>query len=68
MPVSVETQLVLRVTLKIEIDEQDRSHFRLLWMRGYDLDDEVQDEIANKIGAWFQQLKYVREVKIPRCL
>ena len=39
-----------------------------LWMRGYDWDDEVQDKIANKIGAWFEQLKSLREVKIPRCL
>ena len=37
-------------------------------MRGYDWDDEVQDEIENKIGAWFEQLKSLREVKIPRCL
>ena len=33
-----------------------------LWMRGYNWDDEVQDEITNKIGDWFEQLK------IPRCL
>ena len=39
-----------------------------LWMRGYDWDDEVQDEIANKIGDWFEQLKSLKEVKIPRCL
>ena len=39
-----------------------------LWRRGYDWDDEVQDEIANKIGAWFEKLKSLREVKIPRCL
>ena len=37
-------------------------------MRGYDWDDEVQDEIANKIRDWFQQLKSRKEVKIPRCL
>ena len=36
-----------------------------LWMRGYDWDDEVQDEIANKIGVGSSSLK---EVKIPRCL
>ena len=39
-----------------------------LWMRGYDWDDEVQDEIANKIGDWYEQLKSLKEVKIPRCL
>ncbi len=27
-----------------------------IWMRGYDWDDEVQDEIEDKIGAWFEQL------------
>ena len=37
-------------------------------MRGYDWDDEVQDEIANKIGDWFEELKSLKEVKIPRCL
>jgi len=26
-----------------------------LWMRGYDWDDEVKDEIANKIGDWFER-------------
>ena len=39
-----------------------------LWMRGYDWDDEVHDEIANKIRDWFEQLKSLKEVKIPRCL
>ena len=39
-----------------------------LWMRGYDWDNEIQDEIANKIGNWFKQLKRLRKVKILRCL
>ena len=39
-----------------------------LWMRGYDWDDEVQDEIAEKIGDWLEQFKSLQEVKIPRCL
>ena len=38
------------------------------WMRGYDWDDEIQDEIANKIGAWFEQLKSLHEVTNPQCL
>ena len=37
-------------------------------MRGYGWDDEVQDEIANKIEGWFEHLKGLAEVKIPRCL
>ena len=37
-------------------------------MRGYDWDDEVQDEIAERIGDWLEQLKSLQEVKIPRCL
>ena len=37
-------------------------------MRGYDWDDEVQDEIADNIGDWLEQLKSLQEVKIPRCL
>ena len=36
-----------------------------LWIRDYDWDDEVQNEIAYKIRDWFKQLK---EVKIPGCL
>ena len=39
-----------------------------LWMRGYDWDDEVQYEIPNRIGDWFEPLKSLKEVKIPRCL
>jgi len=39
-----------------------------LWVRSYDWDDVVQDEIANKIGDWFEQLNSLNEVKIPRCL
>ena len=39
-----------------------------LWMRGYGWDDEVQDEIGNKIQGWFEHLKGLAEVKIPRCL
>jgi len=34
-------------------------------MRGYDWDDEVQDEIASKIGDWLEPLKSLKEVKIP---
>ena len=37
-------------------------------MRGYDWDDEVQDEIAEKIGDWLEQFKSLQEVKIPQCL
>ena len=37
-------------------------------MRRYSWDDEVQDEIANKIEGWFEHLKGLAEVKIPRCL
>ena len=37
-------------------------------MRGHDCDDEVQDEIANKIEDWFEHLKSLAEAKIPRCL
>ena len=37
-------------------------------MRGYGWHDEVQDEIANKIEGWFEHLKDLAEVKIPRCL
>ncbi|XP_022796861.1 uncharacterized protein LOC111335254 [Stylophora pistillata] len=39
-----------------------------LWMRGYDWHDEVPDEIAKQIGTWFEQLKSLHEVTIPRCL
>ena len=39
-----------------------------LWIRGYGWDDEVQDKIAYKIERWFEHLKRLAEVKIPRCL
>ena len=35
-----------------------------LWMRGYGWDDEVQDEIANKIEGWLEHLKGLEEVVI----
>ena len=39
-----------------------------LWMWGYAWDNEVQDEIADKIGDWLEQLKSLQEVKITQCL
>ena len=39
-----------------------------LWNRGYDWDEEVQDEVANRIQLWFLQLSSLANVKIPRCL
>ena len=39
-----------------------------LRIRGYDWEDEVEDEIADKIRDWLEQLKSLQEVKIPRCL
>ena len=30
-------------------------------------DGEIQDEIANEIGNWFELLKGLGKVKIPRC-
>ena len=37
-------------------------------MQGYDWDDKVQDQIANKIKDWFKQLESLKEVKIPQSL
>ena len=39
-----------------------------LWNRGYDWDEEVQDEVANRLQVWFSQLSCLEKVKIPRCL
>ena len=39
-----------------------------LWSRGYDWDEEVQDEVANPIHNWFSQLQLLKDVKVPRCL
>ena len=39
-----------------------------LWNRGYDWDEEVQDEVANRIQLWFLQLSSLANVKIPCCL
>ena len=39
-----------------------------LWNRGYDWDEEVQDEVANRLQIWFSQLSYLAIVDIPRCL
>ena len=39
-----------------------------LWNHGYDWDEEVQDEVANRIQLWFLQLSSLANFKIPRCL
>ena len=39
-----------------------------LWNRGYDWDEEVQDEVPNHIQLWFLQLSSLANVKIPCCL
>ena len=39
-----------------------------LWNRGYDWDEEIQDEVANRIQPWFLQLSSLANVKIPHCL
>ena len=36
-------------------------------MRGYDWDNEVQDEIVDKTGDWSEQLKSLQGVKILWC-
>ena len=41
---------------------------QVLWSRGYDWDDDVQDEVANEIQTWFQQWANISEVRIPRCI
>ena len=39
-----------------------------LWARGYEWDEIIVDEIANRIAAWFVQLQEVAAIQIPRCL
>ena len=39
-----------------------------LWSRGYGWDEEVKDEISQRIEEWFDQLRTLVMVKIPRCL
>ena len=39
-----------------------------LWSRGYDWDDVIQDALAVRIDHWFDQLKCLSDVKVPRCL
>ena len=48
------------VTAKILLQE--------LWARGYDWDDEIQDELATRIKLWFDQLESLGAIAIPRCL
>ena len=35
-----------------------------LWSRGYDWDDVIHDEIASRIGSWYEQLKGLGNVKV----
>ena len=39
-----------------------------LWSRGYDWDDVIRDEIASRIGSWYEQLLSLGNVQVPRCL
>ncbi|XP_067019459.1 uncharacterized protein [Acropora muricata] len=39
-----------------------------LWNRGYDWDEEVQDEVAKRLQVWFSQLSCLANVKILWCL
>jgi hypothetical protein len=39
-----------------------------LWSRGYDWDNIIVVEVANKIEMWFQQLLDLENVCVPRCL
>ena len=39
-----------------------------LWNRSYAWDEDVQDEVANRIQLWFIQLSSLANVNIPRCL
>ena len=38
------------------------------WNRGYEWDEKVEDEMANRIQDWFSQLPCLNEVKVPQCL
>lgn len=38
-----------------------------LWARGYDWDDVIHDEIASRIGSWYE-LRSLGNVQVPRCL
>ena len=38
------------------------------WNRGYEWDEKVEDEMANRIQNWFSQFPCLNEVKVPRCL
>ena len=39
-----------------------------MWHRVYDWDEEVEDEVANRIQNWFSQLQCLAKVKAPRGL
>ena len=38
------------------------------WNRGYEWNEEVENEVANRIQNWFSQLPCLKGVKVPRCL
>ena len=39
-----------------------------LWSRGYDWDDVIVDEVANKISEWFRHMESLADIRVPRCL
>ena len=38
------------------------------WARGYDWDDVICDEVAGRIGSWYDELRSLASVQAPRCL
>ena len=38
------------------------------WAQGYDWDDVICDEVAGRIGSWYDQLRSMASVQVPRCL
>ena len=39
-----------------------------LWINGLDWDDKIPDHHIGKVKAWFQELKDLAKVQVPRCL
>ena len=39
-----------------------------VWLTGHDWDDELPEELSRKIIGWFEELKRVDTVRVPRCL
>lgn len=39
-----------------------------IWLSGIDWDDKITDDLLNKVETWFEELKTIEGIEVPRCI